>query len=506
MHSRRIRLRYAGFVNFTSNLISVFTGMMFVTMASRRLSEVEFGLWHYIGVLIQYLVIPGSLTNYWLTRYAGRGFRVGKTGLALNTVVMIFMICLYMLLHPFLSPPVRGFDLYILTFIMVLLQIPAEYYASLLSALAAGVAPQAMGYGRLVLESMKLIAGYFLILKFNWKLVGALLSFIIARYVYALFLAIYLREDLGGSLDFSLMEKWVKLWWLPAYNLVLLSYLSSMDVMLISHMANSTVPIAHVKAIQTITAVILYSNTLASALYPRLLSGGGAEDVRVVIDYVSLFLFPMAFGTMAMSKTFLSLLKANFTVSSHALIVSSIQALILSFSNILSTCLVGVERVELNEDTSLIDYFKSKLFIVPSAQLVVLSMFLSILYAYLKYASIVGVSSPASIAFAWSLIKASCSLFLFIYFWFKVKSELNVTMSYMRLLKYLFSSLIMFIVLWFTGIGNGVYERFLDALLVSILGVAVGAAVYFSTLLLIDGETRRLTKFLFGEIRRRIGL
>ena len=507
MSERKIRLRYAGFVNFASNLISIFTGLMFVTMTSRRLSDVEFGLWHYIGTIIQYIVLPVSLTNYWLTRYAGRGFRVGKTGLILNSAVMIIMIGLYALVYPFISPPVTGIEnLFILLFLIVILQIPAEYYSASLTALAKGVAPQATGYGQLVLEPMKLIVGYFLVIQLQWKLVGALLSFIIARYAYALFLALYLRRDLGDGLQPDLMKKWVKLWWLPAYNLVLLSYLRSIDVMMISYMTNSTVPIAHMKAIQTVIAVILYSNMLASALYPRLLRGGGAEDIKIVIEYVSMFSFPMVFGTMAMAKSFLSLLKVDFAVSSNALMVSSVYALFYTFSGILSTCLVGIEKVELNEDTSFIDYVKSKLFIVPSARLVVYSLMISMLYVFLNYTSIVNISDPSFIVFGWSLIRAISFLILLLYFWFKVRRELSVILPYKRILKYLLSSIVMFIVLWFTGIGRVAYERFADALISSVMGVALGAAIYFSILFVIDDETRKLVRDSIREIRRIIGL
>lgn len=507
MTKRQIRLRYAGFINFASNLVSIFTGMIFVTMTSRRLSDVEFGLWHYIGTIIQYVVVPVSLTNYWLTRYAGRGFKVGKSGLILNSAVMAVMIGLYIAVFPFISPPVNGVeDLYTLLFLIVLLQIPAEYYTSSLAALAGGVAPQAIGYGQLVLEPMKLVVGYWLVVSLKWKLVGAMLSFIIARYTYALFLTFYLRRDLGGGLKPDLMKKWVRLWWLPAYNIVLLGYLRSMDVMLVSHMTNSTVPIAHMKAIQTVIAVILYSNMLASALYPRLLSGGGAEDVRVVMDYVSLFSFPMVFGTIAMSKGFLSLLKVDFAASSNALVVSSIFALFFSFSGILATCLTGIERVELNEKTSLMDYIKSKLFIVPSARLVGYSVTLFVLYLFLGYALLSGVGETSFIVFGWSLIKAIVFFLLLLYFWVKVKRELDVKFPYNRILKYLSASLVMFVVLWLSGIGGVAHERFVDALLSSIMGVALGAATYFSTLFVIDGETRKLVRVSLREIKRIIGL
>ena len=121
MQPRNIKLRYAGMVNFISNLISVFTGLMFVTMVSRRLTDSEFGLWSFLGVFLQYFIIPSSITNYWLTRYAGRGYRVGKTGLILNSGMMLISFVLF----SFLSPMVLGgkVDLYDLPLLILILSL-----------------------------------------------------------------------------------------------------------------------------------------------------------------------------------------------------------------------------------------------------------------------------------------------------------------------------------------------------------------------------------------------
>jgi len=473
--------------------------MMFVTMASRRLPEAEFGLWHYIGVVIQYLVIPASLTNYWLTRYAGRGFRVGKTGLLVNSLVMLASLLTFAIAWPYIMYPASEYQYFQLLILIVTLQIPAEYYTSTLVALARGVAPQAYGYGQLILETTKLIAGYYLIIECKMGLPGAMLAFIIAKYMYTLFLAAYLHLDLKGELDFNLAKKWVKLWWLPAYGLFP-TYLNTMDVLLVTYLFTS-VPVAHMKAIQTVIAVILYSNLLASALYPKLLSGGTGKDIEIATSFMLMFAIPMAAGTIAMSKVFLSLLKAAYAASASALSIAAIRAIIFSLASLFASCLTGIERVELLEKVTFKDYVKSKLFYVPTMSLIIRIIYISTLGATLYYISTI-TSDPTIIVSAWISIRAIFEATLMLIFLTKLRREIEFKLPLTSIAKYTLSSLAMFLVLWYLGIGQVECELFIEAFKLAMIGVAIGSAIYFTLLLVLDGEVRKLMKDVIIELKR----
>ncbi|MCS7385840.1 MAG: hypothetical protein NDF55_03730 [archaeon GB-1867-005] len=499
MRKREIRLRYAGLVNFASNLISVFTGMMFVTMTSRRLPEAEFGLWYYIGVVVQYLVIPAAMTNYWLTRYAGRGFRVGKTGLIVNSIVMIVSLLVYSAASPYVMYPASEYEYLQFIIMLVALQIPAEYFTSTLVALASGVAPQAYGYGQLILETSKLIAGYFLVVQWRMGLPGAMLAFIAAKYAYVLFLALYLREDLKGSFNPEMAKKWIKLWWLPAYGL-LPAYMNTADVMLITYLIGS-VPAAHMKAVQTVIAVILYSNALTSALYPKLLSGGTGRDIEVAMSFMLMFAIPMAAGTIAMSKVFLSLLKPAYIASASALSVAAIQALLLSLTNLFAGSLAGIERIELFENVSFKDYIKSKLFYVPSIRLITRIAYLAALGLVL-YITSTSVSDPITIVFMWIGVKAVFDALTMLIYAFKLSREIDFKLPLTSIMKYTASSLVMLAVLWLLGIGQVECKVFVEAFKLAIMGVAIGAAIYFTLIAILDGEVRRLFKDAINELKK----
>ncbi|MCS7368860.1 MAG: hypothetical protein NDF57_04045, partial [archaeon GBS-70-058] len=133
--SRGIRVRYAGTVNFASKLVSTLTGLMFVTMVSRRLSEEEFGLWSFFGVWLQYFIIPSTFVNYWVVRYASRGFKVGKTGLILTSILTLSSMLVFAVASQYiLYSNIRLSYLQVIIMVL-LLQIPAEYFASNLDAI-----------------------------------------------------------------------------------------------------------------------------------------------------------------------------------------------------------------------------------------------------------------------------------------------------------------------------------------------------------------------------------
>ena len=129
------------------------------------------------------------------------------------------------------------------------------------------------------------------------------------------------------------------------------------DVVLITYLFTS-VPTAHMKAIQTVIAVILYSNSLASALYPKLLSGGTGKDIEVALSFMLMFAIPMAAGTIVMSKVFLSLLKVSYVASASALSIAAIRALFFSLASLFASCLIGIEKIELFENVTFNEFLR----------------------------------------------------------------------------------------------------------------------------------------------------
>lgn len=147
-----------------------------------------------------------------------------------------------------------------------------------LEAITYGVLPQVPAYGFLIFEFSKVFLGLFTVFILKMGLLGAMSSVFLAYLIQTLVLTIFLREELGKGFDLAIVRGWFKRLWLPiASNLALV--LSGLDVIIITLLTDSSEPIALLKASQVIATTISYSSVMASALYPKLLSGGGKRDI-----------------------------------------------------------------------------------------------------------------------------------------------------------------------------------------------------------------------------------
>ena len=58
-----IRVTYSGLITFVLMLVSIVTGLIFTLIVTRRLDQIEFGLWSLIGGIIAYSLIFGLITG-----------------------------------------------------------------------------------------------------------------------------------------------------------------------------------------------------------------------------------------------------------------------------------------------------------------------------------------------------------------------------------------------------------------------------------------------------------
>lgn len=504
---RSIRVRYAGTINFASKLASTFTGLIFVTFVSRRLSEEEFGLWSFFGVWLQYFIIPSGFVNYWSVRYMSRGFRVGKTSLILNSILMFASIFIFLAISNYVLYSEIGLSYLSMIIIVLTLQIPAEYFSSTLDALTTAISPEFIGYGGFLMEIVKLISGFILLVYYRFGLVGALLSYVIAKYTYAFFLFLMLRKELSDGFNWDIASKWIKLSWIPAYSMAS-GYIRSLETPIVSlfiQFSDPSMPfrvLAHLKAVSTICSVISYSGLLSFALYPKILSGGSKEDVESTLKYVLMFATPMVAGVIVMSESFLSLLRTEYAVSYQALYLGAIGVLPSLISGIASSAVTGLERVDLLSESNFRDYLKSKLFIYPS-----ISLALNIIYIatiYIVFNALSTIDDPTFIVIIWILISLFFSLILCLKFYFDVKNIMGVRFPWLNFIRYMIASILMFIVLWLSGFGRIISQQFLEVFKYSFLGVFIGALIYGFILFIWDRDFKYLVDYSISWVKNKI--
>ena len=147
-----IRLRYTGLVRFGTNVLSLITGLIFVTIVARSLSQTDIGLWFFIDTNVAIFIMLRNMIPFWLTRSYARGKDVVSTGIFANLLLSIPFFLGYVIILPFfkevwLSPLHFGFAS---SFIFL------HYIISSLTALVSAHNPEKLAYSLVIGELFKL--------------------------------------------------------------------------------------------------------------------------------------------------------------------------------------------------------------------------------------------------------------------------------------------------------------------------------------------------------------
>lgn len=111
-------------------------------------------------------------------------------------------------------------------------------------------------------------------------------------------------------------------------------------------------------------------------------------------------------------------------------------------------------------------------------------------------------SDPITIVFMWIGVKAFFDALTMLIYAFKLSREIDFKLPLTSIMKYTASSLVMLAVLWLLGIGQVECKVFVEAFKLAIMGVAIGAAIYFTLIAILDGEVRRLFKDAINELKK----
>jgi len=84
-----IRVTYSGLIGLVIGLSTAITGIIFVIIVTRSLTQNELGTWSLIGALISYVIISEPIISYWALRETARGLDSGKTAVVSSTIFSI---------------------------------------------------------------------------------------------------------------------------------------------------------------------------------------------------------------------------------------------------------------------------------------------------------------------------------------------------------------------------------------------------------------------------------
>jgi O-antigen/teichoic acid export membrane protein len=477
--TKRVRLRYSGFVMFLSRVISVGTGIIFILIITRNISAEEFGLFGNLGDTLSYFTLVAGIVPFWTTRFsARRHLGTTKTGLLANFILSAIFSVLYLSLLSTIMSMLGIGEAYRIVYMVLFFQIIETYILSELEAILLAEQPHSMGYGYLIYEVSKVTAGFFFIIELKLGLLGAVSSIIFA---YAVQIVYYLKlasHSFSDEIKWDYIKEWIKASPINFYSAIGLRLMSLVLILLFVY--GGELARAYYGAALTIATVISYSSFLAYALYPRLLSEISLEDVTTSLRMVLMFTIPMTVGAITLSDSYLTILNPLYLDAKLILILLSLNNACSNLTSIFTSIVLGSEQLDVEAKIVFKDLIKSGLFLVYSLPYIQSALMLPIAYFTLATMVKSGIEAATII----SLVTLISNIIILFILYVIAKKYMKFGLPWDSITKYILASAVMAIALYLFPSPT----RLTTTLALTLLGVII----YFVILFFIDKETKAI--------------
>jgi hypothetical protein len=498
---KNIRLEYSGFIIFAAYMVSIVTGLIFQFMVARALYKTytvdsvtrsEYDLWLNINDVVPYFTLMSGVLPFWIMRFAARGKgEAAKTGIIANLTISAIATLVYLLLVSFITSALRISATYLPVYFLVAIQIIELYSIAVLEACLQAKVPQTIGYGMLVQQVCKVVLGYVLIIRLDQPLLGVVVTTIASFALQTVYYLKLLAPELKQRIEWEYVKEWLKGSVATIYSVVGSQIATFIFIMLFEYGGKDARGI--VGAAAAVTTVITYSSFLAYALYPKLLAEKRREDITASLRMVLMFAIPMTVGAIALSNSFIVLLKPDYSFAGPVLIVLAIDAFITVIASILASVLYGFETVDDNAKLSLRQLAKSRLWMAFSLPYLHSAITLPTTYYVLtNYAY----NQPFYAALYVSIINSSAHFAMFLIQYSIVRKMAKISVPWRSVAKYALAAAVMGSVLYLIP--------HTTRLPMTLVETALGGIIYLALLMAIDKEARSLLSSIMREIKRRM--
>jgi O-antigen/teichoic acid export membrane protein len=498
--SKDLRLQYSGYIIFVIQIFSVVTGLIFTLLLTRNMSSDQYGLWTNVFDYTAYFTLFSGLMPFWATRFVARG-KVGtiRTSTLAQLLIglvstVIYFPIIYVIYTFAIEPTLKIHKTlantnYLPIFLIAGLYIVTFYMITNFEAVLQPKKPHALGYGLLIEEIVKVSVALVLILGFKQLFLGAVLALVMSCFVQVGYYVWLLKDDFKQKTDWGYLKEWLKGSTALAYNAVGNQLMSFVLIMLFFFGGPSTR--AYYQAAGSFTVIIGYSISLSIALYPKLLARGcSSEQVGTSFRTVMMLGVPLTAITMAMSYSFLTVLRNVYGVAWPVLIGLSIYTLIGLVTSFYSNCVMGVEAFDYEGKISLRHLVRSKIFKLFTLPYIQAAIALPTAYLVLTRLSLAG-SVHATIAVIAILIAVQISTFGALY-WY-MRHSISIPVAWLSMAKFVLASALMVVILLVIPTTT--------TLLSTIAKAIVGFLIYAAILLAIDKQARELVKQIWAEFK-----
>jgi O-antigen/teichoic acid export membrane protein len=458
------------------------------------MSVSQYGIWSNIFDYTAYFTLFSGLLPFWATRFVARGKEgTGKSSTLAQLTIALVSMAIYFpvifVIYTFAIAPKIGTEAYLPIFLIAGLYILTFYMISIFEAILQSIKPQALGYGFLIEEVVKVGVALVLILGFRQLFLGAVLALVLSCFVQIGYYVWLLADEFKQKTNWSYLKEWLKGSTAIAYQAIGSQLMAFVLILLFFYGGPSTR--AYYQAAVSFTTIIGYSISLSTALYPKLLAKScSSEEVGKSFRTVMMMAIPLTAITLVMSVSFLTVLNVAYGVAWPVLVTLSISTLIGLVILFYYTCLMGVEAFDAGGKISIHELVKSKIFKVFTLPYIQAAIALPLAYIVLTRLPVAG-SVLAAVYVILIVIGVQISTFSVLY-WL-MRHSISIPVAWVSIAKYVSAALLMAIIMLLLPTTT--------TLLSTIAKAIAGFAIYVVLLLIIDKEARQLIRLIWEEIK-----
>jgi O-antigen/teichoic acid export membrane protein len=490
-----IRVTYSGIISFMMGLVTLFTGLFFSLILTRSLSVEEYGAWGLIFGLIAYVALLEPIISFWTTREIARGIESGKTAIFSSGIISIIGILIYIVIASIVS---LQSNIVFEDLLKGLILIPVIFIYRTITAVTLGYKPQGISYGTLVFGISQVLFSILFVFNFSMGVMGIIFSLTISYSLGIFFLIIYSKKKLTVKIDLKTLKKWFKLSWLPLYPIIG-NLVFTLSIPVYTIIVGSVEGIAYWTAAVILSSLVSNASKISTPLYSKLLENSKTNMVKVTFRNHLYFAFPLVSISIVFAAPGLYALNPIYQSAIFVVILMSISTFLQSTIGAFQFVLSGIEKVDVNENSTYREFIKSNLFSVPTISLIQAFTFIISL--------VVGLSIFApdhmflDLLHFWALITVITQIPLLFYYYFMIKRTI-LSIFEISSIKYLFSTFISFgltflLVKTYLNYSTDLFE-FIPSLLFFVL---IGVALYIALTFVLDHNTRKLINLIFLEIK-----
>lgn len=490
-----IRATHSGFINLSTGLIRVIFAFIFITLVTRSLTVEKFGEYSVILSVVIYIITSHWIISYWTTREIARGTPSAKTAIISSGLFSSIGTLAFIIIGIF----VLDFqNLNSSTILLAALLVPLQFLFNIFTHVSVGWKPQIASYGNLILDVVKVLFVFIFLLTFEFGLNGVFLSLVLSFIIANSMLFFLNRNQLRAKFSLKILKTWISRFWLPGYP-TLIGIIHTFDFLIVALLTSPEI-VGFYAAAVAIGSFVNNSKLISVAVYPKLLSNDRGkylnENFRLFMYFALLF----SILSIVLAKAGLYILNPAYETVSIAVIFITLRYFLFSIYDNFNLILRGTENIDSKQNPTIMDFIKSKLFKIPSLQLIQYAAYIVALTISLI---LVDFSTTTDLIIFWALLSLIIQIpsTAIISYW--IKKENLFQIKFIPIFKY-FLALIptYFVVDFLNNMFLTFNSYFFDFVPVVILILFTGIFTYVGITLLIDSNTRNLLKSILFELKK----